>query len=294
MGRSIAQDFGPALDVELTKEVRVLGTHTLPLGLPSGVRIAAITFEKSPLQMKVTSSEPGNAFVQPQKPTFQVQLTNITAQEQPFTLTAVATHLDGTTAQAKASGKVAAGATEKVSLEIAVPKRGYYDLAVTLSDGQNRPLVTRKTSLALLPPDTRKHRGDVAIRNMAIRRRPFRLHRSGPDRPALRQGGLALRHVGIQGRRSDEIWRDQRARNPPSPAGPRTSDTVPRGIAMPLEKNATLGLDPHPVARMFHEDGIEGKTAEEREKKLPEIVGRRDEVRPIDAKGISQRQTRPG
>ena len=158
MGRCIAQDLGPAMDVELTKEVRLLGSHTLPLGLPSGVRIAAITFEKSPLQVKVTSSEPGHAFVQPQKPTFQVQLTNITDQEQPFTLTAVATHLDGTEAEAKAGGKVAAGATENVTLEIAVPKRGYYDLAVTLSDGLDRPLVMRKTSLALLPPDTRKHR----------------------------------------------------------------------------------------------------------------------------------------
>ena len=158
ISRCIAQDFGPALDVELTKEIRVLGSHTLPLGLPSGVRIAAITFEKSPLQVKVTSSESGHAFVQPQKPTFQVQLTNITPREQPFTLTAVATPLDGTATRVKVGGAVAAGTVTNVSLEIPVPKRGYYDLALTLSDGRNRALFTRQTSMALLPPETRKHR----------------------------------------------------------------------------------------------------------------------------------------
>ncbi|MBE3099642.1 MAG: hypothetical protein IMZ44_21205, partial [Planctomycetes bacterium] len=263
IGRSIAQDFGPALDVELTKEVRLLGSHTLPLGLPSGVRIAAITFEKSPLQMKVTSSEPGHAFLQPQKPTFQVQLTNITAQEQPFTLTAVATHLDGTAVQAKAGGKVAAGATENVSMEIAVPKRGYYDLAVTVSDGRNRSLLTRKTSLALLPPDIRKHRNESPFGTWQFGGGHYAC--TDPDRigPLYAKAGF---RYGMWGFKAEDQMKYGIIQSPE----PAVTGWTARfghgaeGYRKALEQNSTVGLDPHPIALMFHEDGIGGKTDEER------------------------------
>src|SRR5690606_33310711 len=67
---TIAQDvLHEILEVELTKEVR-LARHVpdpnrfrrRPLGLPSNVSIAAITFEKSPLQMRIGSGEAGHAF----------------------------------------------------------------------------------------------------------------------------------------------------------------------------------------------------------------------------------------
>ena len=267
MSRSIAQDLGPAMDVELTKDVRVLGSHTLPLGLPSGVRIAAITFEKSPLQMKVASSEPGHAFVQPQKPTFQVQLTNITAREQPFTLSAVATHLNGTAAHAKAAGKVAAGATENVSMEIAVPQRGYYDLAVTLSDGQDRSLVTRKTSLALLPPDTRKHRSNSPFGTWQFGGGHFAS--SDPDRigPLYVKAGF---RYGMWGFKAEDQMKYGVIQSPE----PCIAGWIARlghgaaGYRRALEQNATVGLDPNPYALLFHEDGLGRGTAEEKAKHL--------------------------
>ena len=265
MSRSIAQDFGPAMDVELTKEIRVVESHTLPLGLPSGVRIAAITFEKSPLQMKVSSSESGNAFLQPQKPTFHVQLTNITAQEQPFTLTAVATHLDGAAVHAQASGKVAAGATENVSLEIAVPKRGYYDLAVTVSDGQNRSLVTRKTSLALLPPDTRKHRSESPFGTWQFGGGHYAC--TDPDRigPLYVKAGF---RYGMWGFKPEERTKyGVVANEEPAIAGwtARLGHGAD-GYRHALEQIPDYRLDAHPYALLFHEDGIEGKTAEDRAK----------------------------
>ena len=39
-------------------------------------------------------------------------------------------------------------------------KRGYFDLAVNLDDGNGRRLLSHHTSLGLLPPDTRKHRAE--------------------------------------------------------------------------------------------------------------------------------------
>ena len=105
------------LQVNVTREIRVVIHHpdpnlfsTRPLGLPSGVRIAAITLERSPLQMRVTSPETANAFVAPQTPQFIVSLENITPQPQPYTLTLQASDIDGVSQKpVSQSGQVAAG-----------------------------------------------------------------------------------------------------------------------------------------------------------------------------------------
>jgi hypothetical protein len=122
------------------------------------VRIAALTLERSPLQMRVTSKEKGHAFVEPERPTFAVTLRNITSTEQSYHLTLTATHLDGTPARVEHKGRVGARETARVSLVVPAGKRGYHDLTATLRDGAARVLLQRRTSFALLPPDTRKHR----------------------------------------------------------------------------------------------------------------------------------------
>ena len=80
---AIAQDFADewALDVEVTKELRLAirrpdpcRFQMRPLGSPSGVHIFGVTFERSPVQMKVTSDETGHVFVEPQTATFHVTL----------------------------------------------------------------------------------------------------------------------------------------------------------------------------------------------------------------------------
>ena len=229
MTRCIAQDFGPALDVELTKELRFAGRSTsLPLGLPNGVRIAAITFEKSPLQMKVTSSEAGNAFVQPQKPTFRVQLTNITAQEQPFTLTAVATPLEGTAAQGHGRGKVAAGATDKrvpgdrrAQSRLLRSGDDTFPTARTARWSRARPawpccLPTRESTATRRPSE--RGNSAAAILPAAIR--------TGSARSTSRRAFATA--CGGSGPKTQRSMASSRARNPPSPAGPRGSDMGPK------------------------------------------------------------------
>src|SRR5208283_1674066 len=100
---AIAQDLRKFIEIELTKEVRVARRSPdpnrfryRPLGLPSGVRIAGLTLERSPLQMRVSSKEIGHTFVEPLQPVFQVTLTNITTKPQEYTLNLEAIHLDGT------------------------------------------------------------------------------------------------------------------------------------------------------------------------------------------------------
>ncbi len=165
MTEAFAQDIERFIEIELTKEVRLARRQpdpcrfrSRPLGLPSGVRIAALTLERSPLQMHVGSKEKGHAFVEPERPTFAVTLKNITSAEQPYQLTLTATPLDGAPVRVERKGRVGGGETAIVSAAVPVRKRGYYDLAVALRDGAGRLLLERRTSFALLPGDTRRYR----------------------------------------------------------------------------------------------------------------------------------------
>jgi hypothetical protein len=165
MDTAFSQDLDRYIEIELTKEVRLSRRapdpnrfRYRPLGLPSGVRIAAITLERSPLQMRVGSKETGHAFVEPQKPTFEVTLRNITATAQPYKLTLEATHLDGSITREGRAGRVDADATANLSVAVPTSNRGYHDLVVTLECAGKQAVLRRHTSFALLPPDTRKHR----------------------------------------------------------------------------------------------------------------------------------------
>jgi hypothetical protein len=172
LGEAFAQDIDHYwIDIELTKEVRLTRrvpdpnrTRSRPLGPPSGVHIAALTLERSPLQTRLTSKEAGHAFVEPQKPAFALRLTNITSVPQAYELVLALTHHDGTQHRATGQGTVPAGRAADVILEAPTkPKRGYHDVTVTLRDGGARTLLERRTSCCLLPPDTRKHRATSPI-----------------------------------------------------------------------------------------------------------------------------------
>ncbi|HJT77733.1 MAG TPA: hypothetical protein VJ739_11075, partial [Gemmataceae bacterium] len=165
MTEAFAQDIERYFDLSLTKEIRLARREPdpcrfrrRPLGLPSGVHVAAVTLELSPLQMRVGSRETGHAFVEPQAPTFQVRLHNITGVEQGYQLTLTAKSLDGTPTQAVQGGKVPPGATAEAAVTVPVTRRGYHELTVALHDGAGRLLLERHTSFAVLPPDTRQHR----------------------------------------------------------------------------------------------------------------------------------------
>jgi hypothetical protein len=172
---AFAQDLPSWMEIELTKEVRLARRlpdpnrfRSRPLGLPSGVRIAALTLERSPLQMRVTSKEPGHAFVAPQAPTFSVRLTNITASEQPYELGLALTHHDGTPLAVTRKGSVPASQSLEITLTPTAAtgpsmKLGYHDVTVALKGAAGRPLLERRTSCCLLPPETRKHRATSPI-----------------------------------------------------------------------------------------------------------------------------------
>lgn len=165
---SLAQDFRdrPALDLEVTKAVRLAIRRPdpcrfclRPLGLPSGVRIYAMTFQRAPVQMEVHSGEAGHVFNQPQTPMFSVTLRGVHSVpgRGPFTLEAVAASLDGHVTTATADVTLPLAPEAAVSLPVPVERRGWYALHVRLKRA-DALLLTRATRFALLAPDTRRHR----------------------------------------------------------------------------------------------------------------------------------------
>lgn len=165
LGLALAQDFDDqwSLDVEVTKELHVAVRRPdpcryqiRPLGLSSGVHIYGLTFARSPVQMKVTATEPGNVFNEPQKPMFRVDLDCSRALKQ-LTLEAVATDYYGTTTTvASEPFEVLAGAKLTREITVDAPKRGYYKLAIRVMNGRVE-LLRRETTMALLPKNDRQY-----------------------------------------------------------------------------------------------------------------------------------------
>lgn len=166
-----AQDFKDrrTLDVEITKQLRLAISKPdaarfqyRPLGLPSGVRIYGMTFERAPLQMNLQGREVGNVFIQPAVPTFDLDINVIRHTSffsGPLTVRARAVDYYGKPTEFEPQTIVPNrwSPGSRITLKLPVKKRGYYTLAVTV-EGGGKVLLERRTTFALLPPDTRRYR----------------------------------------------------------------------------------------------------------------------------------------
>jgi hypothetical protein len=134
----------------------------MPLGLPSGVHLYGMTFERAPIRLQMRAGEIGNVFNEPQIPAFtlDVQRTDRTRLKN-LTVRARTTDYYGNVqnfaAQEFDIGPLAHYAVFRRTLKLPVKKRGYYVLNLSVeSDG--KILLEKQTTFALLPEDTRRHR----------------------------------------------------------------------------------------------------------------------------------------
>lgn len=163
---AFAQDVeGPIMDIELTKELRLARRSPdpnrfrwRPVGPASGVRIAAITLEKSPLQFEWKAGTEGSLFEAPERPNFTARLTNISGKEQIFKLEIL---VDGKKVQTL-EGTVAAGATAERRIEFREVPLGHHTLEVAVSNAGGK-LFSRNTFFGSLPADTRKYRDESPL-----------------------------------------------------------------------------------------------------------------------------------
>jgi len=252
LGKAIAQDFADewALDVEVTKELRLAirrpdpcRFQIRPIGVPSGVHIFGMTFMRSPLQMMVTSAESGHVFNEPQVPTFEVDLRQVTARAGKYSLEATATDYDGN----KEIVNVAEFEMPKhgrLMQKIVVPvkRRGYHELTIRLMQGRGE-LLRRELSFALLPKDTRRHRDTSPFGTWDFSGGHFTPNDANVVGPLYVKAGL---RYGMFGFTSEERQKYG-----------VLSGTEPRNPDLLAKKLETDPLQPKSIL-IFHENAISG------------------------------------
>lgn len=152
---------GGVMDIELTKELRLARRSPdpcrfrwRPLGLPSGVRVAAVTLERSPLQLELIPEATGSLFEEPHAPRYKIRLRNTTDHEQTF---AIDVQVDGAEQQT-VSGSVPPQAEIEKDLDLGKLPLGYHRLNLTLKNSEGAVLFSRPAAFGCLPADDRKYR----------------------------------------------------------------------------------------------------------------------------------------
>ena len=160
------------MDLEFTRDMNVRVVlpdpnefGMLPLGPPSGVVILGATLSRSPVAMTHDSAEAGNVFNEPQRPVFNVTLSNRT--DRAVSGKVVAACEGPGTAEERIAGraawevskdfKLAPGKTQKIALAVAPQSRLRGWFSARLSVAVEGTVVQRRdTTFAVLAPDTRK------------------------------------------------------------------------------------------------------------------------------------------
>ncbi len=167
INRAFSQDYQRhwAMHLDLTRELKVainlpdpFRFQLRPLGDPSGVRIFAMTLERSSPQLELTAREPGNVFNQPQKPVFDLLMRNHYDHHREHHVE-VETRRDDGEVQTFVFNtfRLWREGNAKQTLTLDLSERGHYDVVFRLFR-QGQLLLERPTTLAILAPDTRKHR----------------------------------------------------------------------------------------------------------------------------------------
>lgn len=264
LGQAFAQDFKDelSLDVDVTKELRLAirrpdpnRFNLRPLGLPSGVRIYGMTFERSPVQMEVTSNESGHVFNEPQTPTFHVTLRNTSNSAVKCLLTGTATDYYGNVTTINVP-ELAIGPHryKTVKLPIKPGKLGYHDLTVELKKGKE-VVLRRDTAFALLPPDTRKFRDESPFGVWDFCGQHYTPDDPDVTGPLYVKAGLRYGMFNY----SNEIRRKYGVLQGQDLAiNSRTKDVAKKVSEAKAKQNASPDAEPIKRWMIFHEDAISG------------------------------------
>jgi len=242
------------LDLELTKELHQVAKQnyanfsTKPLGKPSGVRVFALTLERSPVVVRLRSTQVGNVFYASEKPELGLSVANVSDAR--FAGEAVCNITDSQGAPRRVSQKVAleAGKSEVVLLDVSGPKLGWSGAAVRVVAG-GEVVWDTTTSFAVLPPDTRKAGAESPYGTWWFRRSHVGTDSVDAIAPLLKR--LGFRHVC------------------PGGSGPSGEELAKHGLSISMLPNLMRGKDAekaidaavkaHPDVKwalIFHESGF--------------------------------------
>lgn len=155
------------IELELTKAVNLYRAAPDPMfysfhgaGLPSSVRVFALTAERYNLDVKLEASEYGHIWTAPQTPSYQVVLRNRQGPARPVKLELQAVSLDESKKSRVAKTvQLPADRDQSLTVDLELPLEayGHHEVELTVVDGEQTQ--TERRSLAYLRKDDRE-RGD--------------------------------------------------------------------------------------------------------------------------------------
>ncbi len=158
----------PYLAIELTKAVHPWRAYPDPAnyglyqgGLPSGVRVFAMTLEKAPVHMVASGNRHGNTYVSPENPLWQIDLNNQLSEP-----VSGRVHLTVTDPYGEPTGDLSSGfslpAAGSARVEIPISPLCYglhtvrTEIALDVPGGGSANSFARTGTFMQLPPDTRQ------------------------------------------------------------------------------------------------------------------------------------------
>lgn len=153
------------VDVELTKEVKTYRASPDPMyysthaaGLPSSVHIYALTAERPTVEVKLKASAYAHIWTAPEKPSYEVTLTNRQGPAREVKLNLTITRMDGSSSSVhEESVLLPVEGDVSVTIPVEPTWYGYHFVSLEVLDGGQKQQEQR--SMAYLHPDTRE-RGD--------------------------------------------------------------------------------------------------------------------------------------
>ena len=150
-----------ALSLELTKQVHDWRMYPDPCvydrfqgGLPSGVRIFAMTLEEAPIRLIASSNRTGNAFVSPETPVWQVKLANLLRRESDIRVRLTITGPYGNATSRESASRLGPGLSGQLDFPLAPQVFGLHSVRTEAEVGGET--FAQEGTFVQLPPDTRK------------------------------------------------------------------------------------------------------------------------------------------
>lgn len=160
------------IDVELSKNVKLYRAYPDPTyysvhaaGLPSSVRVYAMTLERPAVEMQVTPEKYAHIFTAPEQPAYQVKLRCPDDTKRQVVLEVSTCSFDGQEKRSQKQTLTVTSGGVVTRFVLPLKRYGYHDVVFRLADGEQ--VWNERLSLALLQKDTRE-RG-----NWDVGRGPF-------------------------------------------------------------------------------------------------------------------------
>jgi len=150
-----------ALSLELTKQVHDYRAYPDPAaydrfqgGLPSGVRIFAMTLEEAPIHLIASGNRTGNVYVSPEEPSWQVKLKNLRNRELAARIRLTITDPCGKQRSLERKGALGPYANVEFDFPISTPVLGLHRVRAEVEAAGE--VLSQEGTFVQLPPDTRR------------------------------------------------------------------------------------------------------------------------------------------